>query len=71
MRNDGLDEWEGQVMDLSCEMFNAYGRLPVQHPTDMRDVADAVHRVQDLLAVRACRRAFPEGWPDKGNASDA
>lgn len=64
-RDDGLTEAEGRVMDAACEVFNAYAKLPVQHPNDLQDVADAVHKVQDLLAVRIARRHYPVGWPVK------
>ena len=65
-RPDGLTDAEGVVMDAACLVANGWGKLPVQHPSDAQDICDAVHRIQDLLAVRVARRAFPLGWPDKG-----
>ena len=65
-RPDGLTEQEGAVMDAALAVVNGYAALPVEHPGDMRDICDAVHKIQDLLAVRIARRAFPAGWPVKG-----
>src|SRR5687768_4356085 len=64
-RDDGLTEAEGIVADAALAVVNGYAKLPVQHPNDMRDICDAVHRVQDLLAVRIARRHYPKGWPVK------
>lgn len=70
-RPDGLTPDEGKVMDSALAVVNGYAALPVEHPNDMRDICDAVHRVQDLLAVRIARRAFPGGWPTKGPKASA
>lgn len=64
-RNDGLTEDEGAAMDALVEAANRYGALPIQHPDEPRDFCDAVHRCQDLLAIRIARREYPEGWPIK------
>lgn len=64
-RSDGLTDTEGIVMDALCDAANAFGRLPSQHPDEKQDFCDAIHRAQDLLAVRICRRHYPKGWPDK------
>lgn len=66
--SDGLTEEEGVVMDALCDAANAFGKLPSQHPDEARDFCDAIHRAQDLLAVRIARRLYPKGWPDKSNA---
>jgi len=65
-RDDGLTEAEGVVMDALCAAANAWANLPRQHPGELCDFCDGIHRCQDQLAVRVARRAFPIGWPDKG-----
>lgn len=65
-RSDGLTDAEGVVMDALCAAVNAFGRLGRQHPDEMRDFVDGIHRCQDQLAVRIARRAFPVGWPTHG-----
>lgn len=65
-RDDGLTEEEGYVADALCEAWNEYAALPVTHPTDQAEFLSAIHRCQDLLAVRIARRLFPEGWYAEG-----
>ena len=69
MREDGLSEEEGEVMDALIEAVMAFDALELQHPDEQRDFYDAIHRAQDLLAVRVCRRNFPEGWVTLGTAT--
>lgn len=63
MRADGLSDNEGAVMDALLEAVAAWDELPVQHPDDGAEFYAAMHKLQDLLAVRIVRRAYPEGWP--------
>lgn len=56
-------------MDALCDAFNAFAALDRQHPDELRDFADGVHRCQDQLALRVCRRAYPKGWPAGGEPS--
>ncbi len=65
-RDDGLTDEEGVVMDHLLGAVNAFVKLRRQHPDEGRDFRDGIHRCQDALALRVCRRAFPIGWPDKG-----
>ena len=60
---DGLTDTEGEVMDALKEAVRIFDLLERQHPDEMRDFLGGVHRCQDQLAVRVCRRTFPNGWP--------
>lgn len=53
------------VGDLICDAFNAFANLPRQHPDELRDFADATHRLQDILAMRCLRDCHPEHCPVK------
>lgn len=64
-RDDGLTDEEGVVADALVEAANAFGCLERQHPDELRDFVDGIHRCQDALALRIVRRAFPIGWPIK------
>lgn len=64
-RNDGLTDAEGVVADALCDAASAFAALPKQHPDESRDFCDAIHRLQDLLAMRIARRVYPKGWPDR------
>lgn len=63
VREDGLTRAEGKVMDALVDAVAAWGELPRQHPQESDEFVDAIHRLQDLLAVRIARRLFPDGWP--------
>lgn len=60
---DGLTWEEGEVIDRLFEAVEAYNGLPVQHPDEPREFADAIHAAQNQMAVRIARRYHPEGWP--------
>ncbi len=66
VRDDGLTTEEGAVKDALSGATRRFARLDRQHPTEGREFQDGIHRCQSLLALRACRRAFPVGWPDRG-----
>ena len=70
-RNDGLTHAEGITMDALCNAAVAFARLPPEHPSELSDFIDAIHRCQDLLAVRIARRHYPEGWPTNWSALTA
>jgi hypothetical protein len=50
-------------MDALSEAVQIYGALEQQHPDEHAEFVDAIHRAQDLLAVRIARRTYPKGWP--------
>lgn len=52
-------------MDALIAAVNGYAKLPVQHPDELTDFYNAIHRCQDLLAIRIARRLYPDGWPVK------
>ena len=62
MRHDGLTDVEGEVMDSLVEAVESFNELEKQHPDEEADFFAGIHRLQDLLAVRAMRRLYPEGW---------
>lgn len=64
-RVDGLDEEEGEAADHLVAAVEAFGRLGRQHPDELRDFVDGIHRCQYLLAMRVARRLYPLGWPKK------
>lgn len=64
-RDDGLTDKEGEVMDNLIKAFNDFCALDRQHPDDLRDFVDGIHKCQDILAVRIVRRHYPKGWPVK------
>jgi hypothetical protein len=53
-------------MDALAAAAEGFNELEKQHPDEGADFFAAIHRAQDLLAVRICRRHYPEGWPTLG-----
>jgi hypothetical protein len=70
MSVDKHTEAERKVVDAAVTMWNAFAELErtegVSHPSHRRDVADAAHVVQRVVAMRLARRVDPETWPTKG-----
>lgn len=61
--DDGLTSEEREALDALVVAANIFGKLERQHPDELRDFVDGIHRCQYLLAMRVARRAFPIGWP--------
>ncbi len=59
----GFTEAEQRVSDHLVGAFNEFCRLERTHPNETEEFVSALHRLQDLLAVRIVRRQFPKGWP--------
>ncbi len=59
----GLTESEQRVSDHLVAAFNEFTQIERTHPNEMGEFVSAIHRLQDLLAVRIVRRQFPKGWP--------
>lgn len=62
----GLTPDEDEVMQYLMDAVNGFTQLPTQHPNDIEDFINSIHRCQDILAVRIARRHYPEGWPTYG-----
>lgn len=60
---NGLTQNEQIVMNKLMEAYEAFLELNKEHPDELRDFVDGIHRCQDVLAVRICRRIYPKGWP--------
>jgi hypothetical protein len=65
MRKDGLTEQEGKIMDSLVDAWNEFIKLDRQHPCEINDFADGIHRCQYQLTMRILRRDYPEGYPIK------
>ena len=66
MRDDGLSDEEGELMDHLCDAVDAFEALERQHPQEADEFYASIHRLQDLLSVRAMRRLYPKGWVTYG-----
>lgn len=58
----GLNLLEQECMDKLIDSYHAFLKLERQHPEELKDFVTAMHRIQDLLAIRVVRRLYPDGW---------
>ncbi len=52
-------------MDALVEAWNEYIKLEKQHPSDIDEFKNGIHKCQHALIIRVLRREFPEGYPIK------
>jgi hypothetical protein len=62
IRIDGLTQQEGKVMDALVEAWNEYIKLEKQHPSDIDEFKNGIHKCQHALTIRILRRDYPEGY---------
>ena len=55
-------------MDHLFDAAQAYARLEVQHPDEPQEFITLIHRLQDMLATRICRRLYPDYWISDGGS---
>ena len=72
---NGLYPEEQTVMDSIMAAYEAFLKLESEHPDELREFVDGIHRCQDVLGMRVLRRSVPTGWPTyqcekKTSASD-
>lgn len=60
--NGGLLPKEQSVMDDLVSAWNNFIKLEKQHPCDINEFADSVHKLQGILSMRPLRRQYPEYW---------
>lgn len=58
----GLTQLESEVMKHIINAYNAFLKLEWEHPSELSDFVNGIHLMQDVLANRVVRRAFPVGW---------
>jgi hypothetical protein len=52
-------------MDALVEAWNEYIKLEKQHPSDIDEFKNGIHKCQHALTIRILRRDYPEGYPIK------
>lgn len=51
-----IEEIENKVLDNVVAAWNMFVSLEQTHPSDIDDMANAVHDIQKIIAVRIARR---------------
>lgn len=60
---------EKKTLEALAEAWHRFLQLDRQHPDEADEFRAAIHRAQDLIAVRVARRADPATWPTHGPSS--
>jgi hypothetical protein len=58
----GLTDQEKLILNHVMKAHAGFLSLSEIHPSDMQDWADAIHRLQNLIAFRVARRVDPGFW---------
>jgi hypothetical protein len=53
-------EIEDAILDKTAEIYNMFLGLEQTHPSDINDLADALHDIQKIISVRMARRSRPD-----------
>jgi len=59
-----MDE-EKEILDLLAEAFNKFSKLSNQHPNEIKDFVDGIHKCQYVLGMRFARKDYPEIFSKK------
>jgi hypothetical protein len=54
---------ESKILDMSVDIWDSFLKLERQHPDEINEMKDAVHRIQGLIAQRMIQRLCPEIFP--------
>lgn len=57
-----LTNQEQQILKKLVEAWSLYSELENRSDADNKEFLDAVHRAQQLIALRVARRVNPEVW---------
>lgn len=57
---------ERELLAKLGEAHQLFLDMPRQHPDELGDFADALHRLQDLVALRVAQTYRPDVFPIKG-----
>ena len=62
---------EREIMQLTADIAIKFKNLEQTHPSDISEVVDAIHRIQDIIACRIARRVVPDVFVTYNNPSVA
>ena len=56
---------EKEILDDLAKVWNKFVILKSQHPDELRDFADGIHKCQYLIGMRMARKHYPKILPKK------
>lgn len=60
-----MNKDEKKVTDYLVKAYNEFVKLNSQHPDELRDFTDGIHKCQYLIGMRVARKAEPKIFPIK------
>jgi hypothetical protein len=60
---------EKNILNLLTKAYNQFAALQRQHPNELQDFADGIHRCQYVIGMRFARMHFSDIFPIKRNKS--
>ena len=63
--NKNLTKQEKRILIHLTTAWNEFIKLDTQHPDELRDFADGLHKCQYLIGMRIARRIVPKTFPIK------
>lgn len=58
-----FSDQEKEVNNHIVETWNAFTKLPTQHPDEVNEFRILTHRMQQMMAMRLARKVLPEQFP--------
>ena len=55
-----MEQIEDKILNMTAEIWNMFVELKQTHPSDIDDMANAIHDIQKIIAVRIARRVRPD-----------
>ncbi len=56
---------EKQILNYLTKSYNLFYKLEKQHPDELRDFVDGIHKCQYLIGMRIARKYVPKIFPKK------
>lgn len=63
MSDSGLDSEGDKCLNSLIEAWNAFVKIPIDHPDELTDFRRSIHECQRILAMKIARNQHPEAWP--------
>jgi hypothetical protein len=59
----GFIDQEQDIMDKIVEVHNMYIELEKMHPSDLPELVNSIHNLQQIMDMRILRRELPNTFP--------
>lgn len=64
-RKEMITKIEKKILNYLTKAWNEFNKLSKQHPDELRDFADGIHKCQYLMGMRIVRKINPKIFPIK------